>query len=347
VTSPFQLVKLGSRPLLAIPRASGRARIAAIGCYPAHTWKKRAVRSLLGLTVRCRLDRALWRETATPLDGVPAEELDAWIAEVRRQIGAPGVRPVFVWPADAARGRVYVYWLDDSGEVSAFGKLALDRKNSAHIETEQRTLETLAQKSLRRSRVPGIRAAGSLHGYSYLIVERAPVDARITQWETDAPIADSVREYAGPERRMSFAELEGMGWWQQFREAYRAHPAVLERLRRAAAAGLGVCRVHGDLNQTNILRTTDGIWLLDWERSEESGPSLTDAVCMEVDRLWPRTKVNAAEGLREFLASQWEGRSEADRDRVLLGLAYLCAAEFTPATALLEAWAPGLAADMG
>ena len=44
----FHIIKLGSRPLLAVPVGVPQLRGAAIGCYPAHTWKKRLVRVILG-----------------------------------------------------------------------------------------------------------------------------------------------------------------------------------------------------------------------------------------------------------------------------------------------------------
>lgn len=336
----FQVVNVGARPLLAIPRGAPHIRAAAVRCYPGHTWKKRVVRALLRVAIFSGIDRVMWRDSAAPLEGLPAEEVESWIAEVRRQLARPDAQPVFVWPADAARGRVYGYWLDREARVAAFSKVALDRQNSDLIQNEQRALETLAGLRLQASRVPRVLATGRLRGFAYLIVETAPGDARITHWEQDPSIAEQVREYAGAVRTMQFSDVEPMSWWQRFTEAYRDHPALVETVQRAAADGVDTCRVHGDLNQTNILRTAAGVWLLDWERSCESGPCLTDTVCVEVDRLWPRTRQDAAGSLAEFLKTMWTGQSQEQRKRVLLALAFLCAAEFTPAIALLREWAP-------
>jgi hypothetical protein len=338
----FHLVKAGQRPLLAIPRGSRTVRNAAAACYPAHTWRKRVVRSAIRSVVGCGLGGALWARSAAPIDGVTAAEFDTWVVEVRQRLGDATLTPAIVWPADATRGRVYAYWLARDGRVAAFSKLALDRKNSDLIHNEQHALEALAAMHLQKSIVPRALAAGKLREQCYLVVETAPAGARITRWQEDAPIAENVAEYADAIRTMHFPEVERMAWWERFGNFCGPHPAMLRAVREAARDGVEVCRVHGDLNQTNILRTDGKVWLLDWERSSDAGPCMTDAVCMEVDRLWPATKHHPAEGLAAFEKAMWEGKDAAHRSRVLLGLAFLCAADFTPATAIACEWAPAL-----
>lgn len=339
------MVKAGPRPLLAIPKGSPMVRNAAAACYPAHTWRKRVVRSAIRAAMGCGLGGAIWPRSSEPVESLTAAELDSWVVEVRRRLGNATLTPAIVWPADATRGRVYVYWLARDGRVAAFSKLALDRKNSDLILNEQHALEALAAMHLQKSGVPRALAAGRLREHCYLVVETAPSGARITQWQEDAPIAENVAEYAGAIRTLPLAEVERMAWWGRYESFCTPHPEMLREVREAARDGVEVCRVHGDLNQTNILRTGGKVWLLDWERSSDAGPCMTDAVCMDVDRLWPVTKHDAGEGLAAFKRATWEGKDAAHRSRVLLGLAFLCAADFTPALSIACQWAPEFQAE--
>lgn len=332
------MVKLGRRPLLAIPLATGTPDTTFVQCYPGHTRKKRLVRSLIRATLWSGLARAMWAHCASPIADISALELEAWIEQIRQELGQLQLQPVFVWPADATRGRIYVHWQTPDGEVMAFTKLALDPKNSALIENERKALEQLARMDLKKSQVPQVLAAGELQKLSYLITETAPRDARITNWQRDAPIDEHVREFSGITRRKKASELEDLPWWPPLMEYLNGDSRLVRAARSAAKEGADLCRIHGDLNQTNILRAGKQVWLVDWERSSEAGPCMTDAVCMEVDRLWRLTQQNPTKGLEAFLRKIWNDKGTAHRQQVLLALAFLSMCDFPPALVLFKKW---------
>lgn len=334
----FRLVKFGRRPLLAVPQAGRRLRLAGLGCYPAHTWKKQIVRACLRAGAHCGLERCLGAKVESPLAEVAAQALAEWQAWVRWQLGDRGLEPVYVWPADPARGRVYVHWLDSDGRKAAFAKLALDASNADLILNEQHALEQLNRMAALQVRVPRVLAAGELQGLAFLVVESLPPHARITDWAKDPPLESLIQDYAGPPHRMSFADLQRAPWWSRFCHLGWRDRGFAEAVRAAAADGLDVCRAHGDLNQTNVLRTGGEVWLLDWEQSSDTAPCLTDPVCVATDRLWPLTRRDAGKALQAFLNAMWRGQTSEHHQRVLLALAFLCAAEFPPAMLLAANW---------
>lgn len=341
----FLVVKIGRRPLLAVPVVVGTARAAFVQCYPGHTWKKRVLRHLIRAAFWTGLAPAIWARCSSPVAEIPAVELEAWIEKIRQGLGGPQLQPVFVWPANAARGRIYVHWQDAQGNVAAFTKLALDAKSSGLLENERNTLEQLGGMQLQKSRVPRVLFSGRLREFFYLVVEVAPRDARITNWQTDLAIEENVREFAGVTRKRSRSEVEILPWWRPLMEYLDGDFSLERSVRNATKEGLDVCRVHGDLNQTNILRTAGEVWLLDWETSSDAGPCLTDTVCMEVDQLWPLTKKDAAKGLEAFLHKMWHVRGASQRQQTMLALAFLSMCAFPPALVLFEEWKRNFGGD--
>jgi hypothetical protein len=248
------------------------------------------------------------------------------------------LRPVVVWPSRFSRGRIYVHLLDGQGRAKAFAKLALDRENSELIENEQRALERLHSLKLKRSKVPRILDSAYFGGQASLVVESFPDGARITNWATDPSINDCICEYSGETQTLSMSEVLKLRWWQEFQRTSGPIPAFAALVQETAAGNVEVCRVHGDLNRTNVMRSGDTVWLLDWEQSCELGPCLTDFLCIDVDQRWPASRRDPATSFANFLKAEWEGRSPDHQRRVILALAFLHAAGFPPASVLVQQW---------
>ena len=137
----FHVIKLGSRPLLAVPCGKHSLWSAAIDCYPAHTGKKRLVRKVLHGLAGVGLIRWVFPSRELSLPGVGKVDFEAWMALLGEQLHLAELQPVLVWPADPLRGRVYMYLLNKKGEKVGFCKLGLDAKNNALIERERQALE--------------------------------------------------------------------------------------------------------------------------------------------------------------------------------------------------------------
>lgn len=336
----FHLVKTGDRPLLAIPSVDGGLHSACVSCYPVHTWKKRVVRSAVLMIFATGLARRVWPLRKIQLPGLSDEELEGWLGEVRRDLGQNDLQPVIVWPSDPNRGRLYFYLLDTKGNKKAFCKLALDPRNSALIRRENEALKRLHALELKRCRIPAVLTFGLVAGQDYLVVAITPSRARITDWRKDRPIGDVIAEYGGARRQLDGAALGSLDWWPAVERLFPPGHPFRTAINDAVEAGAAVCRVHGDVNQTNVLRDGGDIWLLDWEQSHEDGPALTDTICAAVDDLWLQQPNDPEGNLRKFKQEFLDLREESTRHQVVLALAFLGAARFTPAIAIIESWYP-------
>jgi len=337
------LIKLGSRPLLAVPCGEHSLWSVAIDCYPAHTGKKRLVRRLLHGLAGVGLIRWALPARNLSLPGVEALDFEAWVALLCEQLHVAELQPVLVWPADPLRGRVYMYLLNKKGEKVGFCKLGLDAKNNALIERERQALEHLQSMELKLSRIPKLLAHGNLdgemNGGNYLVVEITPANTRDIDWQSDASIEANIAEYAGSGRMMDRAEIESLSWWPGVTRRFTNHSVLMDEINTAVDQGIEVCLAHGDLNCTNVLmsKTNDQVWLLDWEQSDASAPILTDHVCMAVDKLWLTNAQDASGNLKKFRDTFMYENDTKKRAQIIMALAYLSAAGFPPALAMIDA----------
>jgi hypothetical protein len=339
----FHLIRLGSRPLLAVPCGKHSLWGAAIDCYPAHTGKKRLVRKLLHGLAGIGLIRCVFPARELSLPGVGKVDFEAWVALLCEQLHLAELQPVLVWPADPLRGRVYMYLLNKDGEKVGFCKLGLDAKNNALIKREQQALEHLQSMELKLSRVPNLLAHGNLNGEmgdgAYLVVEMTPADTRNIDWQCNAAIEANIAEYAGSGRMIERAEIKSLSWWPEVTRRFAGRSALMAEINVAVDQGIEVCLAHGDLNCTNVLLsgTNDQVWLLDWEQSDASAPILTDHVCMAVDKLWLANAQDASGNLMKFRDTFRYEDDSKKRGQIIMALAYLSAAGFPPALAMIEA----------
>ena len=336
----FHVIKLGSRPLLAVPAGHKGLWQAAIACYPAHTMKKRVVRGLLRILAGVGLLRLVFPARALSECGVAEVDFEDWIMELCERLDMREIHPVLVWPGDPGRGRVYAHLLDAKGKAVAFGKLGLDERNNVLIEKESRALELLESMQLKQSRVPRLLAHGELDVFTYIVVETLPAGARATDWISDPPIDENIAEYAGSPRRLEREELESLPWWSGIETALADNVAFMQKVNAAADQGIDVSFAHGDLNCTNVLRHENDVWLLDWEQCDANAPCLTDRVCMVIDKLWLTSPDDAAGNLQKLRDAFGCENEPKTHSQIILALAFLAAADFPPAIAMIEAWYP-------
>ena len=340
----FHVVKLGSRPLLAVPEGGAGLWQAAIDCYPAHTSKKRLVRKVLHGLARLGLIRWIFTARKLSLPGVGDVDFEAWLSLQCAKLSEVELQAVLVWPADPLRGRVYIYLLNKKGEKVGFCKLGLDAKNNALIERERRALEYLKSMELTLSRIPKLLAHGYLdekmNGGAYLVVETTPTSTRNIDWQSDASIEANIAEYAGSSRRIERAEVESLAWWQKLQKALAEKGAFMQEVNSAVDDGIDVCLAHGDLNCTNVLRNGNEVWLLDWEQSDKNAPFMTDQVCVVVDKLWLADSQDASGNLKKFREHFSYENDPKKCAQIIMALAYLSSVGFTPATTIIDSWYP-------
>ncbi|BDS07651.1 hypothetical protein NT6N_26910 [Oceaniferula spumae] len=334
----FHIVKFGGRPLMAFPSSETlpvSLRAAAIRCFPEHTGKKRLVKKSLHRLSSLGLLTWIYPARENFHEGLSGNEFENWFVNLARQLDRAEIFPVLVWPGDPNRGRIYIYLLDTEGEPFGFCKLALDEKNNRLIEKEEKALGHLKSMQLRSFRIPRLLNCGDFSGFRHLVVETTPSNARAIHWGEGADLTPMIDEFSGHPRLIGREEIETLNWWSAMKQTLEHRTSLWRVINASVDDGVEVCRVHGDLNRTNVLLHGDEHWLLDWEQSHENGPYLTDRMCCEVDAIWLETPEDSKGNLKKLQMKVPMLRDEKTRGPSVLALAFLGSAGFTPALAIL------------
>ena len=341
----YRIIRMGGRPIMAIPVASRRVRQAAARRYQGTTWKRAAFQRAVRWTITFGVDRWLWPVVDSPL-GTSAEldvarfDFVGWLDELRSVLDAPTAVASVVWPPQVDRGRVYVHLLAADGAPVAFAKIAFDAANNVYLAAEASALRELQAMSLCECHPPTLLAEG-LHGEQrYVVVEPLPAQAQPVTASWDSFPAAAVAEYAGHARRLAAEEVRQLDWWQTFQHSRDGGDAFTSELENVAQDGLEVCRVHGDLGPANlVLNAADQrLWLFDWEHYHRHGPKLTDLINFFVAVEHGAIFSDPTEGLRRLASYFWSVDSSFARQDVMAALAYLHTANIQAATILIDRW---------
>jgi len=331
----YSVVRLFGRPILAYNNCFSELDEAALNCYPAFTLKRRMFLRIILFIHRIIPRQILWGITTTPIKGVSPEVLVQLSAILLDKLQTNIGKLVIVWPNNPTRGRVYLFVLDRSGKSIAFGKLALNELNSKLLENEELAMSAVGLQNLQNLKIPKLICSGCLLEIRYLVVTPLPASAR-RDGEFGTRCFDRfITEYSGEIRLVSRLALGQLAWWNTLKESLASFPDISNYLELAVLNGAQVAFVHGDFNRTNFVRDGDEFWLIDWERSCHAGPYLVDFLCIAADQLWSISEVRPVVAVTRFKEVFWDNKPSDYRKDVLLGLAFLHAADFSPASILL------------
>lgn len=333
----YYLVSLRGQPILTIPKISKYSRIKSVKFYPDQTWKKKIFKKFLHLSFCLGIENILHdkKKDFSFLDSML--DFDRWLQHISSNLFLPDNHFTVVWPPETRRKRLYVYFFDESCNLSAFGKFSLDAKNNERIANESKTLSLFSEKSFNSTKIPKVLFEGLWNNSYYLVTQSLPPGSKLINSQKDSFPKKNVREYSGSIKKTSFDQFKDLFWWRDFGARTARIPRFAQEVYKIAVNGINTCHVHGDLGSTNVFEHQDKLWFIDWERSSAKGPMLVDDVAFYVGTHHLEIKRNRKNSLREFLQKYLHDELYK-QDDVFMALAFLHGAEFSPATRLIEQW---------
>ncbi len=328
----YRIYRVAGQPIFAAPLSPRGLRRAGVSRFQPATPRRAAFRSLMNLSMLARADWLLGTMTDDPV-GRAGFSLDEWMEEVRRTLGERSASAVVFWPPQRERGRLYVHLFDAGLKPIAFAKVAFDEHNAACLRREAETLCELERLGLQSCHVPRVMATGEHGSACHLVLEPIPVSA--CPLEAAAPFPSRcVAEFAGPPRHVGPEGLGELSWWSEHER--RSGGAFDEELRGFLAQGAAVCRAHGDLGPSNIVRDGEVLWIFDWEESRPDGPVLADEVMFTLGMDLQAIR-DPRRGL-ELVRERFLRRSAGRRADVMLALAFRRALGMADAARIIECW---------
>ncbi|MFV2070992.1 MAG: phosphotransferase, partial [Pirellulales bacterium] len=256
-----------------------------LGRFQPISWKRSAFRRVVGWSMLLGVDRPFCTIADVPIEGHADFDFDGWLEQVRADLNEPEATAVVFWhprheeTPNEKRKRAIVHLFDRQLRPIGFAKISFDEQNDRRLQKEAEAIGQLQQLGLRQFRFPRVLLHRQHADHSYLLLEPLPTSGRPVDLTLQAFPRPSVREYAGAATPLPAEHVENLSWWGRYKHAIGERcNAFADELAERIGSGVEVCRVHGDMQPSNILWDGDDVWIFDWEDSCPDGPVMLDEI---------------------------------------------------------------------
>jgi len=340
ILTSFALGNYGTRHVIAFPAVKERHLFtAALKRYQPDTPKRALFRYWLKFAAQLHLPGIWSTVSSTQLEEVVGFRFIDWLVAVSKVFANGSPLPVFIWPPEPSRKRIYIHLLNRKGDALGFAKIAFDSENNNKLQIECETLITLARVDYKTFHVPSVIDNGEFDNNSFLIVEPVPDTVKTYRASNIGFPSEAVKEYAGPIQAVSYDQVEKKDWWNRFVQKIDEGSGFIKNLRTIATdEKIRLCRIHGDMGPSNLLQNDGQLWIIDWEESVEKGPYLTDYVSFYLALNRKQVMKKAHTVLPKMISEFSSGPHYAKPIDIMMALAFLRGAKFTLASKLIDIW---------
>jgi hypothetical protein len=314
----------GSRKFVAFPVASSRQ---AISLIPSSTRKKVLLKAVLYATQRIRLPFPPF-SYSNQIEIFPGLTIDSLARDLCFSDLSPE-RVLILWNRDSRRRRAYLWFYDRTGVTLAFAKVVIGYNERLALQNEKITLEFLESRQLRFS-VP--RNIGYIEQIEYtaLVTTAIPkVIFKTLSWEDVRVVSEELFQINM--KVVPGSSVFKKKWFIDIGSeiSFNSLEIIKDSLQ---SSSVKTCFIHGDFGSENIYLHNGKLWVIDWEKSCDEGPVLTDMLAHWIGGCrWGVDTAKLISAFQRFFATY-------AKEDVLLGVLYLASMKFPPAEAVVKAW---------
>lgn len=334
----FFFVSVAEKPIMLIPAGTRRQQLNAIKFYRINSLKKRIFRAGIQLSIKLYLSRFLFEPVKAPTPFISAD-LYEWVKHGQRIFDCRDQMTLLIWPSESSKKRIYAYFIDNTGTLLGFAKVALNIEENENIQNEANTLNFFNTKELNNFKVPKLLRDDCFGDHRYILLEPVPIDARAVRLFSEKVHMKAIHEFAGMQRTVQKQDLESCSWVSKYQSALKVNKYFADDIMRMCQnQGIRICRIHGDFGPSNVLITKTIPWIIDWEESCPDGPFLTDMVSFILASRRKMVLRNPQRGLQFLLSEMQKLSLDTTKVDIAIALAFLHGSSFTLATKIIEAW---------
>jgi len=328
------------RPVLATPAAPAELRLAGLMRFQTHTGRRMMFRRVMRVMMRLGLDHWFSEATSTPIDPADGFDFNAWLDQVRRDLGNPDITATIIWPSEPRRKRVYVHLFDGAANAVGFAKVAMNEENDQRLEHEALMLSDLTSRGLRLSHVPRVLADHVWQGHRYLIIEPVPDRAEAPSGAAAREFPrQTAEEFVGPTRSLNADDLPTLSWWPRYERRRVPEGAAFDQeLRTLAADGVRVRFQHGDFGRHNMVFVDGSRWIFDWEEACDDAPAATDELSYWTTAHLRGFMSSPLRHARMFYDKFVRGANAERRCDIMMAIAFRYSMGMSSAAAIVRHW---------
>lgn len=324
------------KPFLAIPvNGTLRLSLAAIGCLPSFTFKRKLYKYyVLVIVLTLYYPLKILRLQRSNFEIV---ELSSWCKSFLDKFSVVNHYHVIIWSLVPNRERFYLHILGENGNPFWFAKLTSNKRDSALLVNEADKISYLRKfYETAFFETPKVIDSGDFTNLSYVVFDYLATDERLfhpAKNELPLPLLNSIR---GEKQRKELQDVLHLEWWHAFelvRSNYSKLSEYIDRIGLHTIVTLSF--VHGDFGSENILMDSGGNFkVIDWERSHFQGPYIVDEVAFWLGRNHREIKGKSRDVVSRFYLSF----QQVPKIDLGLALCFLVGAKFDLAIIISKHW---------
>lgn len=334
----YRIVYFGSRKFLAYRDNPFGRKLERISRIETFTVRRRLALGTVRASILTGLDKLWFRRTKLDDPAFLSADITRALRQVRETLGQMEVDYMFAWPAEINRKRTYAYAFDETADTCAFIKLS-EAGEADLLRRGFGTLQSLAKISHPRFKFPRALSFGSSGDVCFHVTECVPMQTTVAgDGFGNISAEECIESYGGPIVVVRPEELEQLTWMQRFWETIGSGSHFAMAVKQDQQFGAKCRRVHGDLTIANLIPSGNALWIIDWELSDPTGPSLTDVVTFFLGQRQRELVKNPMRILQQFRNRFIDNQSEEEQRDARLALAFLYGVNSGLGKGLVGAW---------
>ena len=333
---PYLVFSIGGKPVLSVPARLPGVKWAGIQLFKATSWRRRLFKEFFALCVLGRIDGLFGGKYTSPVPVYPHFPFEAFLNQIRTEIGVSDVQVVVTFPSTLERGRFYVNLLSLNAEQLGFAKVSTDAvMNDLSLAREAETIKRLLGSSMCSFEFPKIISEGKTGLYRYTVFEPLPNNARPIKANWDGTPQSCRDELAAGSYRVQ--RIEKLSWWSLFQSVAAKVTPLADEINSWTDRDATVCWAHGDYTRSNMCHDGGRVWVFDWEDSAPDAPIMTDEVRFFLEA-HGRMIVNDPQRMGRLLARRFLTSTDGGAKNMALALAFLCSRENVSGVIMGKRW---------
>lgn len=321
------------RPVIAIP-IDGSLKVAcrSIDCFPSYTMIRKIFKCYLYLNIFIRF---IFRGRFVSEDNNKIDKiLVEWFDLIKRKLDNTKLYPVYIWSLVDGRERYYVHLLDEKGVRTYFGKITTKKDDYELLEKEKEKL--FLYKNMKEFNVPQVISFEKNDSYCSLVVSYLDKGYKLYHPEKNPFPLKVVTALQNKIDSIDLSQIYSMKWFDHDLKSDSSCKHLLAYIMSYDDREIiKTCTIHGDFGSENIfINDNSEFYIIDWERSFEKAPYLTDEVAFWLGAHHKIIKQNEKSALKLFNLN-FQNREDKD---LVLALLYLISVNFNLAIFLGRSW---------
>lgn len=322
-----------NRPIISIPTGvSLKISLVSISCLPSHTLVRKVFKVYLYFRIFTSyfMIKYFSKSNKYPLDKILVD----WFEKVILVLGNQELYPVYIWSLVEGRQRYYVHLLDADGNKKYFTKITTKKVDYNLLENEKKQLEYFSNKDT--FYVPRVVNFEKNEKYCSLITSYLEEGFNLYHPESHTFPKKISLEICEKPINLLYSKIVETSWWKI---GYLRAKSMINYFNfinsSDAQTEINVCKIHGDFGSENIfINNKNKFYIIDWERSTNDAPYLTDMIAFWLGGHHKLIKENSAKAY-EKLMQEFKNEKHID---LAMALLFLISVNFDLAILVAEQW---------